>query len=89
MLNSITVFCGASAGNHPDYIHATEQVGKIFAERNIRLVYGGGRVGLMGRIADAALSHGGKVTGVILSANQGNCTSGLERDHRCKNHARA
>lgn len=65
MLHTITIFCGANEGNHPDYLHAAGQVGKVLAERNIHLVYGGGRVGLMGRIADAALAHGGKVTGVI------------------------
>ena len=64
-IGSICVFCGASAGGDPAYRQAAETVGRTFAERGIRLVYGGGRLGLMGAVADAALDAGGEVIGVI------------------------
>jgi uncharacterized protein (TIGR00730 family) len=61
----ICVFCGSSAGNNPLYADAARETGRILAERRIALVYGGGRVGLMGVLADAALNAGGRVIGVI------------------------
>jgi uncharacterized protein (TIGR00730 family) len=61
----ICVFCGASPGSRPAYLDFAREVGRGLAERGIGLVYGGGRVGLMGAIADAALDAGGEVTGVI------------------------
>jgi hypothetical protein len=64
-LRSICVFCGASAGRDPRYAEAATAVGATLAERGIGLVYGGGRLGLMGAVADAALAAGGRVTGVI------------------------
>lgn len=67
-LKSICVFCGSNFGSHPDYGAAAESLGKLLANRGISLVYGGGKVGLMGRIADAVLVAGGKVTGVIPQA---------------------
>lgn len=67
-LRSLCVFCGASAGNDPAYAAAARAVGSALAARGIDLVYGGGRVGLMGTVADAALAGGGRVTGVIPSA---------------------
>jgi uncharacterized protein (TIGR00730 family) len=67
-LRAICVFCGASTGANPAYADAARAVGAGLAERGIELVYGGGRVGLMGAVADAALSAGGRVTGVIPSA---------------------
>src|SRR6185436_15319620 len=65
MIGSVCVFCGSSVGSKPAYIGAALALGKILAEQKIRLVFGGGRVGLMGAIADAALQAGGEVTGVI------------------------
>ena len=65
VLRSICVFCGASAGRDPIYAAAAAAVGTELARRGIELVYGGGRLGLMGVVADAALAAGGRVTGVI------------------------
>lgn len=64
-LKSICVFCGASAGTHPAYREAATALGRALAERQLTLVYGGGAVGLMGIVADAALAAGGEVIGVI------------------------
>jgi uncharacterized protein (TIGR00730 family) len=64
-LSSVCVFCGSSAGSDPAYAEAARAVGAVLAERGLRLVYGGGRVGLMGAVADAALAAGGRVVGVI------------------------
>jgi uncharacterized protein (TIGR00730 family) len=67
-VNSICVFCGSSAGKDPAYAEAARQLGETLAERNITLVYGGGHVGLMGVVADAALGRGGEVIGVMPKA---------------------
>jgi len=64
-IRSICVFCGASSGRDPAYAAAAASTGETLARRGIRLVYGGGRLGLMGAIADAALAAGGAVVGVI------------------------
>jgi hypothetical protein len=64
----IAVFCGSSSGNKPEYVAAAQALGRTLAERDIELVYGGGKVGLMGAIADAVLAAGGRVTGVIPRA---------------------
>jgi uncharacterized protein (TIGR00730 family) len=64
-LSSICVFCGSSAGSDPAYAQTARAVGAGLARRGLRLVYGGGRVGLMGAVADAALEAGGDVIGVI------------------------
>ena len=64
-LRSICVFCGASPGASPIYREAAESLGRHIAERGLRLVYGGGAVGLMGMVADAALAAGGEVVGII------------------------
>jgi uncharacterized protein (TIGR00730 family) len=61
----ICVFCGASPGNEARYVDAARAVGEGLARRGIGVVYGGGRVGLMGAVADAALEAGGEVIGVI------------------------
>ena len=66
-LRSICVFCGASSGRDPRYTDVAVAVGMELARRGIELVYGGGRLGLMGAVADAALAAGGRVTGVIPS----------------------
>lgn len=64
----ICVFCGSSLGGDPAYKEAAQEIGAFFAKRDIELVYGGGHVGLMGALADAALAGGGKVTGVMPAA---------------------
>lgn len=64
-LRSVCVFCGASPGASPVYREAAEALGQHLAERGIRLIYGGGAVGLMGVVADAALNAGGEVIGII------------------------
>ena len=64
-LRRVCVFCGASPGRDPRYAELARSVGTGLAERGIGVVYGGGRVGLMGAVADAALAAGGEVTGVI------------------------
>ena len=65
MIRSVCVFCGSAPGARPSYSAAAEELGTALAHRGITLVYGGGRLGLMGIIADAALKAGGRVTGVI------------------------
>lgn len=64
-LSSVLVYCGASSGNSPVYREAAVALGKLFVRENIRLVYGGGSIGLMGVIADTVLEEGGEVIGVI------------------------
>ena len=64
-MNNICVFCGSSAGKLPIYKETAIRFGKLLAQNNVTLVYGGGRLGLMGLIADAVLGEGGKVIGVI------------------------
>lgn len=64
-MKSLCVFCGASPGTRPEYLETARQVGRIIAERGLKMVYGGGSVGLMGAVADACLEAGGQVTGVI------------------------
>ena len=67
-MERITVFCGSSHGARESYAEAAHELGERIARRGIELVYGGGRVGLMGVIADAALGAGGRVIGVIPEA---------------------
>jgi uncharacterized protein (TIGR00730 family) len=67
-LSSVCVFCGSNGGADPAYIAAAEEVGTGLAERGIRIVYGGGRVGLMGALADSARAAGGEVVGVMPQA---------------------
>lgn len=62
---SICVFCGARPGQDPEFQAAALSLGKLLAENNITLIYGGGIVGLMGSVADGVLNAGGKVIGVI------------------------
>ena len=62
---SICVYCGAAKGVDPAHRAAAERLGKLMAENGIRLVFGGGHVGMMGIIADAVMSNGGEVIGVI------------------------
>lgn len=62
---SIAVFCGARPGNDPKFMAVAEQTGRLIAGRGLRLVYGGGNVGLMGALANGALAAGGQVLGII------------------------
>lgn len=64
-LGAVAVFCGSSFGSDPAYAEAARLTGRTLAERGIGVVYGGGHVGLMGAVADAALEAGGRVVGVI------------------------
>lgn len=64
-MKSVCVFCGSSTGRNPDYEKGAVQLGREIANRGMALVYGGGNVGLMGVVADAALAAGGDVFGVI------------------------
>ena len=64
-MNSVAVYCGSSAGANPAYVAQAQALGAALAAQNLTLVYGGGRVGLMGALADAVLTHGGRVVGVI------------------------
>jgi uncharacterized protein (TIGR00730 family) len=64
-INAVCVYCGSSAGTEPVFGETASQFGKILAENGVRLIYGGGSVGLMGILADAVLVHGGKATGII------------------------
>ena len=64
-VHAVCVFCGSSAPAETRYRDAARALGALIARRNVTLVYGGGSVGLMGELADAALGHGGRVTGVI------------------------
>jgi uncharacterized protein (TIGR00730 family) len=67
-LSSICVFCGSNAGSQAAYLEAAEAVGRGLAQRGVRVVYGGGKVGMMGAVADAARAAGGEVVGVIPQA---------------------
>ncbi|MGB7035626.1 MAG: TIGR00730 family Rossman fold protein [Xanthobacteraceae bacterium] len=64
-INAICVYCGSSAGTQPAFVEAAKELGQILAENRIRLIYGGGSVGLMGALAESVLEHGGEVTGII------------------------
>jgi uncharacterized protein (TIGR00730 family) len=70
-IRTITVFCGASHGGRSSYSSAAFELGRAIAGRGITLVYGGGRAGLMGAIADAAIANGGRVIGVITRLLEG------------------
>jgi uncharacterized protein (TIGR00730 family) len=64
-MKSVCVYCGSNSGADPAFVAAARQAGQVIAGRGLTLVYGGGQVGLMGEIADAALAAGGRVEGVI------------------------
>ena len=64
-MNSICVYCGSAPGADPAFLDEAVQAGTLIARQGLTLVYGGGRVGLMGAVADAALAAGGKVVGVM------------------------
>jgi len=64
-IKTVCVYCGSGPGTNPRFVEAAKAFGKILAESGIRLVYGGGSIGLMGAVATSALDHGGMVTGII------------------------
>ena len=65
IISSICVYCGSRRGAQPGYSNTAQQLGQEIAKRGMRLVYGGGQVGLMGVVADSVLESGGEVIGVI------------------------
>lgn len=65
MQQAVAVFCGSQSGNKPQYATDAYTLGKLLAEHNLAIVYGGGRDGIMGAVANGALENGGKVTGII------------------------
>ncbi len=65
LMERIFVFCGSSPGGELEYLQAAQQLGHILARRNVGLVYGGAKVGMMGKIAEAVLEKGGEVIGII------------------------
>lgn len=64
-MKSICVFCGSRLGSKPIYRETAKSVGQLIAQQQLRLLYGGGNIGLMGVVADAVLEYGGEVVGVI------------------------
>ena len=64
-INAICVYCGSSPGTEPAFVEAAQKFGAILAANGVRLIYGGGSVGLMGALAESVLEYGGEVTGVI------------------------
>ena len=67
-MKRICVFAGSNSGARVEYVAAARELGRVLGERQLGLVYGGGRVGLMGALADEALSGGGRVIGVMPEA---------------------
>ena len=67
-MKRLAVYCGSASPEDPRYIELAREVGRTLAERGIGVVYGGGKLGLMGAVADAALAAGGEVIGVIPEA---------------------
>ncbi len=65
IIRSICVYCGSGNGSDPVYAEAARTLGRAMAENGLRLIYGGGNVGLMGTVARAVLDHGGEVCGII------------------------
>jgi uncharacterized protein (TIGR00730 family) len=67
-MRSVCVYCGSADDVHPAYLDSAYQMGQTLARRGLSLVYGGGRTGLMGRVADGTLAGGGEVIGVIVTS---------------------
>jgi uncharacterized protein (TIGR00730 family) len=65
-MKSVCVFCGSADAVSPDYLAAARQMGRVLVARNFHLIYGGGKTGLMGAVAEGALEAGGEVIGVII-----------------------
>lgn len=64
-IRKVCVYCASSNKSNPKYLEAAEQLGKILADNDISIIYGGGGAGSMGRVADSAMENGGKVIGII------------------------
>jgi uncharacterized protein (TIGR00730 family) len=64
-VKSVCVYCGSAPGNDPAFAEEAVRAGTLIAEQGLTLVYGGGKVGLMGMVADAALAAGGEVVGIM------------------------
>jgi len=64
-IRTVCVYCGSGPGTNPRFMEAAKALGKVFAENDVRLVYGGGSLGMMGAVASSVLDHGGRVTGII------------------------
>jgi uncharacterized protein (TIGR00730 family) len=69
-LRAVCVFCGANAGDRPVFLESAQRMGDALARRGLTLIFGGGRVGLMGAVSEAALRAGARVVGVIPAALQ-------------------
>jgi uncharacterized protein (TIGR00730 family) len=67
-IRRVAVYCGSSSGNRPEYGAAATETGRVLASRGLELVYGGGKVGLMGTLADSVLANGGIARGVITES---------------------
>jgi uncharacterized protein (TIGR00730 family) len=65
VIHTICVYCGSGPGTDPAFVKAARDFGRLLAENRVRLVYGGGSLGLMGALANTVLDHGGEVTGII------------------------
>jgi len=65
IIRTVCVYCGSGPGTNPRFMEAAKALGKVFAESDVRLVYGGGSLGMMGAVASSVLDHGGRVTGII------------------------
>lgn len=81
-MKRICVFCGSNAGSQAIYRAEAERLGRLLAARGIELVYGAGNIGLMGAVADACLTAGGTVIGIIPQALMGKEVAGRAVDHR-------
>lgn len=64
-IKTVCVYCGSGPGTDPEFMKSADDFGKSLAENGVRLVYGGGSVGLMGAVARSVMNHGGMVTGII------------------------
>ena len=88
-VRSICVFCGASVGEDPAFRAAAEDLGRLIAKHNLRLIFGAGSVGLMGTVANAVLAGGGETIGVIpeFSARPRVISQKPDRTSRGRQHA--
>lgn len=77
MIKTICVFCGSKNGDHPGFLELAKQTGKNLAKHNIKIVYGGSKLGLMGSLADGSLDNNGTVLGVFPSM-----LTGIETPHQ-------
>ena len=64
-IKAVCVYCGSGPGTNPQFVETARALGRILAENGVRLIYGGGSIGLMGAIAESVVDHGGEVTGII------------------------